>query len=321
MKTILVTALSFQRFPDAITYLEKQGFQVLNNDSGQVMSETALLEMVKEKKIDAMIVGNDAVSERVIQAASPTLKVIARSGVGYNTIDVAAAQRQQVLVTNTPGSNADSVADLTLGLIVALARNICVADRELHAGNWVKSRGIELQNKILGIIGTGHIGEKVIRRATGFGMKIVACAPRPRQELVDNYQVRYLSLPDLLKEADFVSLHMPATATTRGMICRDTLRLMKSTAYLVNTARGELIIEDDLYWALREEKIAGAALDVFVDEPRYRPELAAMPNVLLTPHIGASTREAAQQTAFMAAQEVVRVLSGKAPQHLVTVQR
>lgn len=321
MKTILVTALSFQRFPDAITYLEKQGFQVLNNDSGQVMSETALLEMVKEKKIDAMIVGNDAVSERVIQAASPTLKVIARSGVGYNTIDVAAAQRQQVLVTNTPGSNADSVADLTLGLIVALARNICVADRELHAGNWVKSRGIELQNKILGIIGTGHIGEKVIRRATGFGMKIVACAPRPRQELVDNYQVRYLSLPDLLKEADFVSLHMPATATTRGMICRDTLRLMKSTAYLVNTARGELIIEDDLYWALREEKIAGAALDVFVDEPRYRPELAAMPNVLLTPHIGASTREAAQQTAFMAAQEVVRVLSGKAPQHLVTAQR
>lgn len=314
-KRILITALSCQRSPEALALLEDQGYELLLSPYRRPLQEEELICLMEN--ISALIVGNDAVTKRVIAAGVPALEIIAKSGAGYDTIDIAAARRYGVPVTNTPGANHKSVADLTLGLMLSLARNIPRLDQGMHSGSWEKSVGQELGQQILGVVGTGNIGSEVIKRAKAFDMKIVAYDVTPRSELVEQYGVNYCSLAEVMTQADYLSLHVPVIPETVKMINKETLRLMKPTAYRINTARGELVDEEDLGNALKQGILAGVALDVFSKEPLGNSNLRNLPNVILTPHIGASTKEASTRVGIMVSEEVIRVLSGKAPCNLV----
>ena len=312
---ILITALSFQRSPESLAFLKNSGYEVFLSSNNCPMSEADLIPLMKD--VSAIVAGNDDITERVIAAGLPKLKIIAKCGAGYNNIDVAAAKRLGVVVTSTPGANSKSVADLTLGLMLSLARNIPQMDDCVHSGGWKKSIGHELGGKTLGLVGTGNIGGEVIRRARAFDMNVMAYSIPERRDLIEAYGVVYLPLPEVIAQADFLSLHVPATPQTIGMINKATLRTMKSTACLINTARGELVVEEDLYQALEQGIIAGAALDAFTKEPLGDSPLRKLSNVILTPHIGAGTLEASQRVGKMAAQEVIRVLTVEEPSYPV----
>lgn len=311
MPKVLVTARSFGRAPAAQEMLEEAGCKIFWNPQDRPLREEELLPLVLG--MDALIAGMDQVTATVIDAAAPTLKIIAKHGVGYDNIDVSAARRHGIPVTVTPGANSVAVAELTLGLLLAVARHITRLDRTVREGSWQRIIGTELAGKTLGLVGTGHIGGEVAKRAAAFAMNIIAYDVQPRRELTVQYGVRYLPLPDVLSSADVVSLHIPATTATFGIINKDTLGLMKKSAILINTARGELVVEDDLVAALENGVIAGAGLDTFAHEPLQNSRLLTLPNVVLTPHAGANTKEAVARMAMMAAQEVVRVLSGLSP--------
>lgn len=317
MKKVFIAARSFAQSTEAKAVLLAEGYQLILNPFDRPLTEEELIELLPG--VDALVAGNDAVTERVIAALAPNLKIIAKHGVGYNTIDVAAAKRLNIPVTVTPGANSKSVADLALGLMLAIARRIPQMDGSVRKNSWQRITGNELGGKTLGIVGMGNIGGEVAKRAYGFDMKIVAYDVYPRQEFIDRFGVVYLSLPELLAQSDFISLHAPAIPETIGMINRHSLRTMKPTAYLINTSRGDLIVEEDLYQALVEKVIAGAALDTFIQEPLIDSRLFELDTVVLTPHAGAATQEAVTRMGTMAAQEVVRVLSGQQPQFPVVL--
>lgn len=311
-KRVLVTALSFRRSVEGMALLKDNGFEVILSPYERPLQETEMLAQMDG--ISAIVAGNDAITEKVIAAGVPQLKMIARCGVGYNTINVAAAQRYGVAVTTTPGANTRSVADLTLGLIISLARNIPKLNKSVHSGVWAKSVGTELGGRTLGIVGTGNIGSEVIKRAVAFNMKIIAFDTRRQSELVDKYGDIYRPLDEVFSEADFLSLHVPAIPETFNLVNQNRLKLMKRSAYLINTARGELVVESDLVKALQTGVISGAALDTFAAEPLAQESgLLALDNVILTPHIGASTSESSNRVSIMAAEEIIRVLSGSKP--------
>lgn len=314
-KRILITALSFRRSKKALAMLAEQGYDVIVYPNTKIVKEAELLSCIKG--VSAVIIGNDEITSEVIAAGMPELKVITKCGAGYNTVDVAAAKRLNVPVTYTPGANSNSVADLTMGLILALARNIPQLDQAMHVGKWDKHIGQELSGKTLGIIGTGHIGGQVIKRASGFDMKIVAYSSSIRQDLIEKYGVVYLPLAEVIAKADILSLHVPVTTKTRYMINSAVLQKMKRSAWLINTARGELVNEDELCEALEHNIIGGAALDVFSTEPLAERKLCKFSNVILTPHAGASTVEASERVSIMAAEDVISVLAGKLPKYLV----
>ena len=252
-------------------------------------------------------------TKRVLEAGSPTLKIVAKQGVGYNTIDIEAAKELGIAVTITPGANSKSVADLTMGLILNAARNISGMDRAIRNNEWYRYTGCELNNKIIGIVGMGHIGGEVAKRAYAFGMKILAYDIYPRQDFIEKYNVTYVSLEKLFKQSDVITLHAPAIKATENMINRDSLNLMKSTAILVNAARGELINEEDLYEALKNKKIGFAALDVYKNEPLKNSKLTDLENIVFTAHAGAYTKSAIIGAGVIASEEIVRVLSGEEP--------
>jgi phosphoglycerate dehydrogenase-like enzyme len=238
------------------------------------------------------------------------LRVIGRAGAGLDNIDVHAAQAHGIEVVNAPGANTLAVAEHTFALLLGLARQIPQADRGLKEGRWEKSAlmGVGLAGKTLGIIGFGQIGRQVARRAAAFDMKVMVNQPRLTPELALELGVEQAELPVLLQKADFVSLHVPMRPANIGLIGRKELALMKSSAYLLNTARGGIIDEDALLEALNEAWIAGAGLDVFQGEPHVHPELVKHPKVLATPHIAASTEDAQRKAAVTIAEQVLAVL-------------
>jgi len=213
--------------------------------------------------------------------------------VGVDRVDLEAATAAGVVVTNTPGTNHIAVAELTLGLMLSLARRIPQHDRSVKEGSWERVRGTELAGKTLGIVGLGWISREVIRRASAFGMKILVQTRYQDEELADEYGVEYPSLEDLLKGSDFVSLHCAFTPERADLIGEKELRVMKPTSHLVNTARGELVNERALLRALQEGWIAGAAMDAFKEEPATGSPLVRLGNFIATPHIGATTLESA----------------------------
>lgn len=310
-RKVLIAARSAAQSAAAKALLAGQGCELFFNPYERPMTEAELLPLIRG--MDALLAGNDAVTQAVIAAGRPTLKIIARNGVGYNGIDVAAAQQYGIPVTVAPGANNRSVADLTIGLMLAVGRGIPRMDAGVRSGSWSRFTGCELDGKTLGVVGTGSIGAEVIKRAVGFGMRIIAYDPLPRMELCAKYGVTYLALPAVLAEADFLTLHAPATPETTGLINKASLATMKKTAYIINAARGDLIVEDDLYDALSQGLIAGAALDTFAREPFADERWFALKNVVFTPHAGAATADAATKAAVMAAEEIIRVLSGQPP--------
>jgi D-3-phosphoglycerate dehydrogenase len=246
-------------------------------------------------------------------AAAPHLQVVARAGVGLDNVDIKAATAAGVMVVNAPTSNIISAAELTVGHILSLARHIPAAHASLAAGAWKRSvyTGVELYEKTVGIIGLGRIGALITARLQAFGVSVVAYDPYVTPARAQQLGVELLSLEDLLRRSDFVTIHMPKTPETVGMISDDQFALMKPTAFVVNVARGGLIDEAALRRALTSDTIAGAGLDVFVSEPPTDDALTSLPNVVVTPHLGASTDEAQEKAGVSVARSVRLALGGE----------
>ncbi|MHB1296867.1 MAG: phosphoglycerate dehydrogenase [Anaerolineae bacterium] len=268
---------------------------------------------------DALVVRSATRVDAEVLQAGRRLKVVGRAGAGVDNIDLAAATRRGVVVVNAPGSNTVAVAEHTLALMLALARHVCSANLGMHAGRWEKKRlmGTELRDKVLGLVGLGRVGSEVAARARAFQMRIVAYDPFVSPERAAMLEVELLCLDELLARADYISLHAPVGEQTRGMISARELARMKPSARLINCARGELVVEEDLAATLQSGRIAGAALDVFSAEPNLNPLLLDCPNLLLTPHLGASTEEAQSEAALEVAREVQAVLDGRTPRYPV----
>jgi len=276
------------------------------------------VEILKEEVRDchALLVRTASYPEEVLEAGT-YLRVVGRHGVGVDNIDVDAATRLGIQVTNAPTSNTNSVAEHTIGLIIAVARNFLRSDQELRNGNFAIRNslvGTDLEGKVLGLIGVGRIGRLVARKAiAGLDMKAIGFDPYIGAESVSGISM-VDSIGELLRESDFVSLHLPANRETMGLIDMKKLEMMKTTAYLINAARGGIVVEDDLAAALTAGKLAGAALDVFAEEPPSPSNpLLELDNALLSPHNASLTRECMDRMALHAAQGIDEVLTGKPP--------
>ncbi|RFA22706.1 phosphoglycerate dehydrogenase [Subtercola boreus] len=262
---------------------------------------------------DAILVRSATKVDEEAIAAAPNLKVVARAGVGLDNVDIKAATTAGVMVVNAPTSNIISAAELTVGHILSLARHIPAAHSALAQGQWKRSKytGVELYEKTIGIIGLGRIGALITARMQAFGTNVVAYDPYITSARAQQLGVTLLSLDELLAQSDFITIHMPKTPETTGMISDDQLALMKPTAFIVNVARGGLIDEDALVRALTTGVIAGAGLDVFVSEPPTDHRLLGLENVVVTPHLGASTDEAQEKAGVSVAKSVRLALSGE----------
>ncbi|NJE46710.1 hydroxyacid dehydrogenase [Thermococcus sp. GR7] len=290
----------------AIEVLKNAGFEVVCEE---YPDEDKLIELAKD--VEAIIVrSKPKVTRKVIEAA-PKLKVIGRAGVGLDNIDLEAAKERGIKVVNSPGASSRSVAELVVALMFAVARKIAFADRKMRGGVWAKKQcmGIELEGKTIGVVGFGRIGYNVAKLAKALGMNVLLYDPYPDEERAKEVGGKFVSLEELLKESDVVTLHVPLIDATYHMINEERLKLMKPTAILINAARGAVIDTEALVKALGEGWIAGAGLDVFEEEPL--PEghpLTKFDNVVLTPHIGASTVEAQMRAGVQVAEQIVEIL-------------
>ena len=312
---VLITARYFTNDPSPLDYLRAHRCELVASAYGGDRDDRELTEEEAKRLIqgvDALIAGGIKVTRSVLEAAD-RLKIVARRGVGFDSVDLQAATERGVVVTITPGAITNSVADFTFGLMLTLARHIHRADRAIRAGEWPTLMGTELWHKTLGIIGLGRIGKAVAKRGRGFEMQVLAYDIVQDPSFAQEYGVRYVSLEELLQTADFVSINAPLSSTTTHLIDAKALDLMKPTAFLINTARGGLIDEDALIRALQEQRIAGAGLDVFEKEPLPESPLRRLENVVLTSHLAGYSLEGMRAAGMMAAQNVVAVLEGGKP--------
>jgi glyoxylate reductase len=308
MPQILVT----RRLPSSVlSKLQEVGTVDLHDGAGAIGPEALKARIAGKDAVVCML--TEQIDRSVIEAGD-RLKIIANVAVGYNNIDVACARSRGIVVTNTPDVLTQSVADFTWALILDITRRLAEGDRLVRRREWKGwafdfMLGTELRGKQLGLVGVGRIGRAVAARATAFGVR-VAHTSRRETELAG---AEAMSLDRLLNTSDIVSLHVPLTPETRHLIDRKALTRMKRSAYLINTARGPVVDEAALAWALRERLIAGAALDVYEEEPIVHPDLLILENVLLVPHLGSGTTETRTAMADLAVSNVVAVLSGSTP--------
>jgi len=310
---IYITSRSFgQHCKEAIELIESVA-EVERNPYGRALNERELLKVVED--VEGLIVGGDKIDRKIIEH-SKKLKIIARHGIGVDNIDLKAAIDKSIIVTFAPHVNADSVADFTMGLILTLARHIHQAHISMSQGKWESTKfiGFEICGKTIGIIGLGEIGYKVAKRAGGFDMRVLYWSRRRKTNIEEELGIQYVSFETLLKESDFITAHMALTDETHGMIGEKEFDLMKKTAYLINTARGPIVEEKALYEALKDGKIAGAAVDVYLKEPPGSDNpLLKLDNVVKTPHIAAYTIEAIRRMDMVNAEDIVRFFKGQKP--------
>jgi len=287
-------------------------------DAGLKMLESKYEFSKSPKGVEGILcLLTDKIDSKIMDQAGDQLKVISNYAVGYNNIDVESASKRNIMVTNTPGVLTNTVAEHAIGLILSIAQRIPEADRFVRAGKFkgwepMLLLGADLRGKTLGIIGMGRIGQSVAKIAqSGFGMEIIY------YDKFKNDKYKFAPIKKILKKADFISLHVPLLPSTRHLIGRKELGLMKKTACLINTSRGPVINEKALVKALRKKQIAGAALDVFENEPKLSPGLKKLDNIVLTPHIASASVETRDKMAVMAAQNLIDALEGKKPKNLV----
>ncbi|MCR4440559.1 MAG: phosphoglycerate dehydrogenase [Peptococcaceae bacterium] len=305
--------------------ISEKGIEVLKRDpSVEVdvklkLSEEELCALVPEYQ--GIIVRSETKITKKILENCHQLKVVGRAGVGIDNIDVEAATLKGIVVVNTPDGNTISAAEHTMGMMLALARHIPQADHSLRQGQWNRSKyvGVELRSKKLGIIGFGKIGSEVGKRSKAFGMEIMVYDPYVTQQTAQRAGVELVDLDTLLRESDIITVHMPLTSETRHMICKEQFDKMKDGVRILNVARGGIIDEAALYEAIINKKVAGAALDVYEKEPLTQSPLFALPEVIVTPHLGASTQEAQVNVAIDVAYEILRVLHGEPVQNAVNI--
>ena len=308
---VLIASRSFgPHCPTALERMREAGCELFANPWGRAPTEAELI--VRIRGVDALISGTEPVTAQVL-AAADRLKVIAKHGVGYENIDLEAAKARGIPVAVAGDAIADSVADMAFALLLALARQIPQGDRAVRQGQWPRLVGTELRGKTLGIVGLGQIGKELCKRASGFGMPMLAYDLRRDEQFAASWGVRYMELDELLAASDAVSLHAPVTPATRGLISARTLALMKPGAYLINTARGELVDETALASALAAGQLAGAASDVFVREPPGANPLLALENFIATPHSAGQTEDGLRKMGEVTAENALRVLRGEAP--------
>lgn len=307
---------------DHLEKLKEAGHEVAVSQFDRPLSEEELVEEVKGT--DGLLsLLTDRVDGDLMDAAGPQLKVISNYAVGFDNVDIKAATDREIVVTNTPCDEVnEAVAEHTWALILALARRIVEADESVRRGQyrgWEPDvyLGTNLIGKTLGIIGLGRIGSMVARRAKGYNMQIFYNKHEPDPKAEKELGVKFAALGELLAKSDFISLHVPLNDETRHMINKDTLVKMKKGAFLVNTARGPVVDEHDLVEALKSAQLAGAALDVFDNEPNISPELLAMPNVITTPHIGSATKEARNKMGELAVGALLDAFNDEKPQNIV----
>jgi lactate dehydrogenase-like 2-hydroxyacid dehydrogenase len=305
---ILVT----RKLPSSIlAKLEPVGDVELHAEDGAMPHDELIARAADKDAIVCML--TDRIDRSLLDAAS-RLKVAANVAVGYNNVDVPYAKSKGVIVTNTPDVLTESVADFTWALILAVTRRLSEGERLLRRGGWKGwafdfMLGTELRGKQLGIVGFGRIGQAVAARAAAFGMRVAYTARRD----AGSAGAEFMSIDRLLNSSDVVSLHVPLSSETRHLIDRKAIARMKRSAYLINTARGPVVDEEALAWALQQHLLAGAALDVYENEPAVHPDLLQLENVLLVPHLGSGTTETRLAMAALAVDNVVEVLSGRPP--------
>ena len=304
----MITNASFAKYSKkAEEILIDYGLEIVRPNQ-PINDENDILEYLDG--VVAIITGLEPITEKIISNASK-LKVIGKHGIGVDNIDIGAAKKKGITVLNAPGTNKEAVADLVFGLMLSLARKIPNSDRQVRTGKWPKVFGQSVFGKTLGIIGLGAIGRSMVQRAKGFGMKVIAFDSYWDKEYAETNGVIYSNIDEILKEADFITLHVPLTAETKNSIGIEQLRNMKSTAYLINASRGGVVDEGALYAALKEGIIAGAGLDVFSTEPPIDSPLFELDNVILSPHMGGFTDGALATTSEFIAQAIVDSLDGK----------
>jgi D-3-phosphoglycerate dehydrogenase len=313
---ILVTPTSYaQNDARLLSELQRQVGQVIVNQTGRPLSSQEVAELLPG--CDGYIAGLDAIDRPALQAAD-RLRVIARYGVGLDNVDLSAAAEKGIVVTYTPGANSTSVAELAVGLMLALARRIPQAVQATRAGEWPRWSGATLEGKTVGLLGLGAIGKQVARRLSGFDCRLLAYDPVQNHAFAEAQRVEFVPLETLTVASDFISLHLPLLPETRGLVNADFLQRMKPGAFLVNTARGELIDEAALAEAVQSGHLAGAALDVFPQEPPSPDHpLLGLPQVIVTPHCGSHTDGATNAMGWMALNDCLAVLRGEAPKYPV----
>jgi len=297
--------------------------QIGNYDG--VLPKDVLIDKVKG--VDGILcLLADVIDKDVMEAAGKQLKVIANYAVGYNNIDIEEATKRGIMVTNTPGVLTETTADLAWALMMSIARRIVESDKFVREGKFngwqpMLMLGTDIYGATLGVVGFGRIGQAVARRASGFDMRVLYYSrKRAPEDIEKQLNASFVDLSTLLRESDFVTLHLPLTKETYHLIGEEELRMMKKEAYLINTARGPVIDEKALVKALKNKWIRGAALDVFEKEPQIEPELLELDNVILTPHIGSASYTTRTKMSVMAAENLVKALYGEIPPNLVNTE-
>jgi lactate dehydrogenase-like 2-hydroxyacid dehydrogenase len=319
MPTVIIMTKKFAEVSrDPITTLEKAGFTVVEKDYDRVQPS-------QEDEVCRAIQGADAIivtamfpATRKVIESTHRLKMIAIRSAGFEGADLKAATDRGVVVTNNPGSNSEAVADMAIGLMLSVSRQIARKDREMRQGLYPRGNGGEdLFRKTVGIIGLGNVGKRVAKRVQGFEVKVIANDIVEYPEFQKQYNIPYYSKEELLRRSDFVTVHVPLDNSTRGMINEDRLRLMKKTSFLINTARGAIVDEKALYRALKEGWIAGAGLDVFETEPPVFRDHILLDNVVSSPHSAGLSNQASYAMAMETVNKVITFFQGKAPENVL----
>jgi D-3-phosphoglycerate dehydrogenase len=307
---LLVTPTSYGKNDVRLkTELEAQVGEVIYNPTGKPLASEEVARLLPG--IDGYIAGLDAIDSNALKTAD-RLKVISRYGVGVDNVDLAAAKEKGIIVTNTPGANSVSVAELAMGLILALARQIPEAVEAVHQGKWPRYAGISLEGKTIGILGLGAIGKQLARRLSGFDCKILAFDPFADAAFAKDNLVELTSMEDVIERSDFVSLHLPLLPETRSLVNENFLDRMKKGSFLINTSRGEVVDENALLKAIQSGHLKGAGLDAFAAEPPDpQNPLLTLPQVIATPHLGAQTDGATSNMGWLAMRDCLAVLKNE----------
>jgi len=305
---VLVSTSSFAEHDKTpLNLLESSGFEVILNPHKRKLNPGEVVELARD--CEGIIAGTEQLTEEVFKQL-PTLRAVSRCGVGTDNVDLEAARKHGIVVNNTPDAPTQSVAELTVALILNLLRRVNLMDRQVRSGAWSKEMGRLLSEKTVGIIGLGRIGKRVAEFLRPFDVKILASELKPDRKWVKKNKVRLTSLEELLRESDVVTLHIPYTEENRNLINARRLKIMRRGAILINTSRGGLVDEDALYHALKSGHLDSAALDAMETEPYHGP-LKELNNVILTPHIGSYAFEARVQMEMEAAKNLIDMLTGE----------
>ncbi len=321
MPSVFIT----RKIPEAgINLLKEKGYSIDVSEKDGVLTKEELITSLKGKNYDAILcLLTDKIDDEIFEAAGQKCKIFANYAVGFDNIDLLAAKNRGMMITNTPGVLTETVAEHTFALLMAISRRIAESDKFIRSGEYrgwepMLFLGSDIARKTLGIVGLGRVGSRVAHYAVkGLEMNILYYDTKPNQEFEKEYNARFVNLETLLKESDFISIHVPLLPQTRHLIGEKEFKLMKPTAYLINTSRGPVVDEKALVEALKENLIKGAALDVYEFEPALAEGLSDLNNVILTPHTASATEETRSKMAILAAQNIIAALEGKEPQNLV----